>query len=261
MHLTWLDNNSWLLEIAGARILLDPWLVGELVFGNAPWFYKAAHPQPIPIPDNLDLILLSQGLPDHAHPDTLKALDSSIPVVCSPYAVEIAQAADFESITSLTHTETFVWREQLKITAFPGALVGPTRVENAYVLEDLQSQTSLYYEPHGNHSKTVKPKAPVDVVIVPIINLNLPVVGAFIQGGERALELMKWLQPQVVVPTLLEGEAKYDGILERFISRSGSVEAFRSQLSEAVPGAVLIEPHIQERISIPLQMREPSLQR
>ena len=258
MHVTWLDNNSWLIEIAGARILLDPWLVGELVFGNAPWFYKATHPQPLPIPDHLDLILLSQGLPDHAHFDTLKALDSSIPVVCSPYAVEIAQAAGFESITPLAHSEIFVW-EQLKIKAFPGALVGPTRIENAYVLEDLQTHITLYYEPHGNHSKSVKPEAPIDVAIVPIINLNLPVVGAFIQGGERALELMKWLQPQVVVPTLLEGEAEYDGLLERFISKSGSVEEFRHQLSHAVPGALLIEPHIRERISIPLQVRQPSL--
>ena len=34
MHLTWLDSNSWLIEMGGQRILLDPWLSGPLVFGN-----------------------------------------------------------------------------------------------------------------------------------------------------------------------------------------------------------------------------------
>ena len=40
MQLTYLDSNSWLMEISGKRILLDPWLVGDLVFGNLPWLFK-----------------------------------------------------------------------------------------------------------------------------------------------------------------------------------------------------------------------------
>ncbi|MGD1912253.1 MAG: MBL fold metallo-hydrolase, partial [Rivularia sp. (in: cyanobacteria)] len=28
MYLTYLDSNSWLLEIGGQNILIDPWLVG-----------------------------------------------------------------------------------------------------------------------------------------------------------------------------------------------------------------------------------------
>ena len=40
MHLTYLDSNSWLMELAGKKILLDPWLVGPLVFGNQSWFFK-----------------------------------------------------------------------------------------------------------------------------------------------------------------------------------------------------------------------------
>ncbi|MEM1369418.1 MAG: MBL fold metallo-hydrolase, partial [Cyanobacteria bacterium P01_H01_bin.15] len=32
MHLTYLDSNSWLIELAGQQILLDPWLVDDLVF-------------------------------------------------------------------------------------------------------------------------------------------------------------------------------------------------------------------------------------
>ena len=40
MQLTWLDSNSWLIEIAEKRILLDPWIKGNLVFGNLNWLFK-----------------------------------------------------------------------------------------------------------------------------------------------------------------------------------------------------------------------------
>ena len=67
MYLTWLDVNSWLIELAGRRILVDPWLVGSQMFGNLDWLFKGVRSNPRPIPDNIDLILLSQGLEDHTH--------------------------------------------------------------------------------------------------------------------------------------------------------------------------------------------------
>jgi L-ascorbate metabolism protein UlaG (beta-lactamase superfamily) len=260
MHLTWFDSNSWLIEMAGARILLDPWLVGNLMFGNTPWFFKGTHPQPFPIPENLSLILLSQGLPDHTHIETLKALDPAIPVIGSPNAAKVAKSLGFHSVTALAHTETFIWNQQLEIQAFPGSLVGPQLIENAFVLKDLQSKTSLYYEPHGNHSSTVKDAAPVDVVIAPLIDLKLPLVGSFIQGGDRALALMQWLQPQIVVPTLNEGDIQYEGFLNRFISTEGTLDEFRDRLRRILPDAQVLDPRPGQRLSIPLQKRQPSLQ-
>jgi L-ascorbate metabolism protein UlaG (beta-lactamase superfamily) len=260
MHLTWFDSNSWLIEMAGTRILLDPWLVGNLMFGNTPWFFKGTHPQPFSIPENLDLILLSQGLPDHAHPETLKALDPSIPVIGSPNATKVAKSLGFHSVTALAHTETFVWNQQLEIRAFPGSLVGPQLVENAYVLKDLQSNLSLYFEPHGNHSPSLKAIAPVDVVIAPLIDFKLPLVGAFIQGGDRALDLMQWLQPQIVLPALLEGDIQYEGILNRFISADGTLDGFRDRLHQILPATQILSPRPGQRLAIPLQARQPSFQ-
>jgi L-ascorbate metabolism protein UlaG (beta-lactamase superfamily) len=260
MQLTWFDSNSWLIEMADARILLDPWLVGNLMFGNTPWFFKGTHPQPVPIPENLSLILLSQGLPDHAHPETLKALDRSIPVIGSPNAAKVAKSLGFHSVTALTHTETFIWNGQIEIQAFPGSLVGPQLVENAFILKDLQSSISLYYEPHGNHSPTVKDAAPVDVVIAPLINFKLPLVGTFIQGGDRALDLMQWLQPQIVLPTLNEGDIQYEGVLNRFISAEGTLDEFRDRLRQILPAAQVLAPRPGQRLAIPVQARPASLQ-
>ena len=260
MNLTWFDGNSWLIEMAGARVLLDPWLVGDLMFGNAPWFFKANHPQAMAIPDNLSFVLLSQGLPDHAHVETLKQLDRAIPVVGSPNGAKVARSLGFQTITALAHTETFVWNNVLEVQAFPGSLVGPQLVENAYVLTDLPNAIKLYYEPHGNHSPTLKTIAPVDVVIAPLINLKLPLVGAFIRGGDRALELMQWLQPQVVLPTTTDGEAEYEGLLSKLISAEGTVKGFGDRLHALLPTAQVLTPAVGQRIGIPLRAKQSNPQ-
>jgi L-ascorbate metabolism protein UlaG (beta-lactamase superfamily) len=257
MNLTWFNNNSWLIEMAGVRVLLDPWLVGDLMFGNTPWFFRATHRLTMPLPENLSFILLSQGLPDHAHVATLKQLDRSIPVVGSPNAAKVAQSLGFESITALAHTETFVWNNTLEVRAFPGSLVGPQLVENAYVLTNLENQTKLYYEPHGNHSPQIKAVAPVDVVIAPLVSLKLPLVGAFIQGGDRALELIQWLQPQVVLPTTTDGDVEYEGFLNKLISAEGTIQAFGDRLHQILPTAQLLTPAPGHCISIPLQTKQP----
>jgi L-ascorbate metabolism protein UlaG (beta-lactamase superfamily) len=259
MNLTWFDSNSWLIEMAGVRVLLDPWLVGDLMFGNTPWFFKAAHRQPVAIPDNLSFILLSQGLPDHAHVETLKRLDRTIPVVGSPNAAKVAQSLGFGFITALAHTETFVWKNTLEVRAFPGSLVGPQLIENAYVLTNLRDQTKLYYEPHGNHSPQIKTVAPVDVVIAPLVSLKLPLVGEFIRGGDRALELLQWLQPQVVLPTTTDGDVEYEGFLNKLISAQGTMQSFGDRLHQILPTVQLLTPAPGQCISIPLQTRQPIL--
>ncbi|WP_404789828.1 MBL fold metallo-hydrolase [Altericista sp. CCNU0014] len=260
MDLTWFDSNSWLIEMAGARVLLDPWLVGDLIFGNAPWFFKATHRQPIAIPDNLSFILLSQGLPDHAHVETLSQLDRSIPVVGSPNAAKVAKSLGFQTVAALAHTETFIWNQTLEVRAFPGSLVGPQLVENAYVLTDLHDRTKLYYEPHGNHSPTLKAAAPVDVVIAPLIDLKLPLVGAFIRGGDRALDLIQWLQPQAVLPTTIDGEIESEGFLNKLISAEGTLEGFCDRLHQVLPAARVLIPKPGQRLSIPLQTVPQNLQ-
>ena len=62
MHATYLGANGWLLEIGPLRVLGDPWLTGTLEFPPGPWFFQGELSQPQPVPQQLDLLLLSQGL-------------------------------------------------------------------------------------------------------------------------------------------------------------------------------------------------------
>jgi L-ascorbate metabolism protein UlaG (beta-lactamase superfamily) len=251
MYLTWLDSNSWLIEMGGQRILLDPWLVGSLTFGDLPWLFKGDKNTVRPIPANIDLILLSQGLPDHAHLPTLEKLDQSIPVVASPNAAKIVQKMGYTQVTTIAHGQECTV-EQVKIQAVPGSLVGPNLVENGYVLTDLVQKTKLYYEPHGSHSPTLKNMAPVDVVITPIIDLKIPLLGSVIKGMTSAVQAAEWLQAQVILPTAAGGDISFTGLLMSVLKAEGDADTLRSLLAQKQLTTQVLEPAPWERFEVPL---------
>ncbi len=253
MYLTWLDNNSWLVEIGSKRVLIDPWLVDELVFANLDWLFKASHPTLPAIPENIDLIILSQGWEDHAHPPTLKVLDHNIPVVASPNAARVVQALGYTKVTALGHWEKLNFNQNLEIQATPGSLVGATLVENGYLIKDLETGLSIYYEPHGTHPSSLKEVAPVDVVITPLIDLALPLVGSLIKGGKSALKLAQIVQPQVMLPTAAGGDVVYEGFINKLLQSIGSIEEFRTLLAENNLSIEVIEPRPGDRIELKLQ--------
>jgi L-ascorbate metabolism protein UlaG (beta-lactamase superfamily) len=249
MYLTWLDNNSWLIEMGGQRVLLDPWLVGSLIFGNSPWLFKGQHTQPRPIPESVDLLLLSQGLEDHAHPETLQQLDRSLPVVASPNAAKVVTEMGYGNVTALEHGKTTTVGN-LTIRAVPGSPVGPLLIENAYLLTDTVTGKTLYYEPHGHHSPMLKELAPVDVVITPIIDLAIPLLGPIIKGRESAIEVLNWLQPQTILPTAAGGDVKFEGLLVSVLRAQGGIEDFKQQLAQQTLPTQLLTPRPGERIEV-----------
>ena len=255
MYLTYLDSNSWLLEIGGQNILIDPWLVGSLTFGNSDWSFKGSRPKERPIPEKIDLIVLSQGLEDHAHPPTLKQLDRNLPVVASANAAKVVNQLNYQNVRSLAHGETFTLDGCVEITATPGSPIGPTLVENGYLLKEIESGFTLYYEPHGYHSDSLKKSAPVDVIITPLINLSLPLLGPIIKGQEKALEVAKWLEPQIMLPTAAGGDVTFEGLLINFIKTEGTVEEFRSLLQKQNISTQVLEAESDVRTHLDLQKR------
>jgi L-ascorbate metabolism protein UlaG (beta-lactamase superfamily) len=254
MQLTWLDSNSWSIELAGKCILVDPWLVGNLSFGNLPWLFQGTKTVDRPIPSKIDLILLSQGLPDHAHPPTLEVLDRSIPVVASPAAAKVVSDLGYQHITSLAPGESHQFGD-IDIEAVPGSPVGPTAIENGYIIRD--SSMSLYYEPHGYHAPTLANKGPIDVIITPLIDLKLPLVGAVIKGQASALSVCKLLQPKFIIPTAAGGDVKFEGLLVSLLKAEGSVTEFQALLDRQSLDTKVIEPQPWQAftpIDLPVQI-------
>ncbi len=255
MYLTWLDSNSWSIEMGGKKVLLDPWLVGSLVFGNLPWLFKGDHPTPMSIPPDIDLILLSQGLPDHAHVPTLDRLDRNIPVVASATAAKVVSDLGYQHVTTLAHGSSFTLTDTLKIQALPGSLVGPNLVENGYLLTDLTDRTTLYYEPHGTHTAALKNIAPVDVVITPLTDLEIPLIGSVIKGMKSAVQAVEWLQPQVILPTAAGGNVVFEGLLLSILRGNGNVDLFRTMLAQQNLTTRVLEPKPGDRIEVELLER------
>ncbi len=255
MNLTYFGANSWLIELEQQRILIDPWLVGSLVFGNLPWLFKGDRSKPLAsLPDKIDLILLSQGLEDHAHRPTLEQLDKTIPVVGSPNAAKVVKQLGYTQVTSLTPGQTFTLTNQIEIRAMPGAPIG-LQVENSYLLKHLDSATTLYYEPHGFPPSELKNYAPVDVVISPVVNLELPLAGAIIKGNTTALQLAQWLKPQVFLPTAAGGDVAYEGLINTLLHTVGSVDELRSQLAKYNLPTQVIDPQPGEPVELTLLRR------
>jgi L-ascorbate metabolism protein UlaG (beta-lactamase superfamily) len=250
MHLTWLDSNSWLIEMGGKNILLDPWLVGPLVFGNMTWLFQAERRTPRTIPANIDLILLSQGLEDHAHPATLQKLDRHIPVVASPNAAKVVNQLGYTQVTALAHGETFALGDRVEIRALPGSPIGPRLVENAYLLKQQDDGKTIYYEPHGFHSTDLQKYAPVDVAITPIIDLRIPLLGPVIQGQKTALQLAQWLKPGAIVSTAAGGDIEFKGVLLSLLKASGTADDLRASLAAKQLNTKVIEPNSGERFAV-----------
>lgn len=255
MQLTYLDSNTWLIELQQTTILLDPWLVGSLTFGNQSWLFEGSRKVERNIPQNIDLILLSQGLEDHAHPPTLERLDRQIPVVASPNAAKVVQKLNYQHIYSLAHGESYTGSQSIQITAVPGSPLGPTLTENGYVIEDLIAGNKIYYEPHGYHSEAVKTFAPIDVVITPIVDLKIPLLGSIIKGQQEALEICQQLQPQVILPTAAGGDVEFKGILNSLLQAEESLD-FQKRLQQKGLSTKLIEPTPGEKFRIELTSKQ-----
>ncbi|QZZ20558.1 MBL fold metallo-hydrolase [Leptothermofonsia sichuanensis E412] len=255
MKLTWIDLNSWLFYLGGKTILVDPWLVDPLEFYGLPWLFTAYHNTPLAVtPDTLpavDLILLSQGVDDHCHKPTLQQLDRSIPVVASPTAAKVVRSLGYQQVTELAHWQAFQVGEKVKITSVLGAEIQPGQVESGYLLQDLTTNETLYYEPHQAPVQELAARiGRVDVAIAPVIGQIFPLLGQVIMGPEQALQLVETVHPRYFLPTT-RGDIRATGILPMLTKSVGSVEEFRDRLSASGLSTQLLVPAPGEMVEIP----------
>ncbi|MEX1316368.1 MAG: MBL fold metallo-hydrolase [Synechococcaceae cyanobacterium] len=227
---TYFGANGWLLDFGGLRVLVDPWLCGELVFPPGRWFFAGSLPRSWPVPAELDLLLLTQGLPDHCHPPSLALLDPALPVVGSPSAARRVRQLGFSNVTALAPGRTHQLGE-LRIRATAGAPV--PQVENGYRLD--HPAGSLYLEPHGYLDPELPPE-PLDAVITPVVDLALPLAGAFVRGRQVLPMLLERFRPATVLASTAGGDVRFDGLLTRALRQQGSSEEAATLATAAAAG-------------------------
>ena len=215
---TYFGANGWLLDFGCARVLLDPWLNGDLTFEPGEWLIKGIRPKIKNLPTNIDVILLTQGLPDHAHIPTLKIMDKKIPVVASPNGSKVAISTGFKTVISLSPKESTIFKE-LEIIATRGAMV-PFE-ENGYIIKG--QKDSLYVEPHGFLDESIKPEK-IDTLITPVVDISLPIFGDFIKGKKITEKLLQKFKPKRILASTTGGDIEFSGVLSNFFVQELSVE-------------------------------------
>ena len=209
---TYLGSNGWIIEFKKAKIVIDPWLHGDLIFPPGGWFFKGTLKDEIPTPEDIDMILLTQGLPDHCHIPSLRRFPKETNVICSKSARKTLEKLNFESINTMQPGQNLRFND-IKIEATSGAAV--PHIENGYILET--NDGSFYIEPHGFLDITIKSRK-LDAVITPTKNLQLPILGPFVKGADVIPNLVKLFNPNYILSSTTGGDAQFSGFLNSFIS-------------------------------------------
>ncbi len=210
---TYLGTNGWFIKFKNTNLIIDPWLTGDLIFPPGDWFFKGSLEKEILINKNINIILLTQALPDHCHIPTLKKFRKDIPIICPISASKILEKLGFKSIRNLQPSEN-TYQNNLSIKATAGARV--PRIENGYIVKD-DNGKGFYIEPHGYLDKNIK-KEDLDAVITPTKNLKLPLVGSFVKGADVIPKLIKTFNPKIILSSTIGGKVKYSGFLNKLIS-------------------------------------------
>lgn len=243
---TGLANNAFALTHCGTTLLIDPWLTGDLVFFS-PSFFRGRKPIPTsnsPNPSDFDLssadaILLTQGLPDHAHPPTLAKLPRDIPIIAPPSARAILQSFSFTRVTIVSPDDVIrpvPSRPDIILSLGRGSVVGPPWSAPQLALHlsfGMQPALTLYHEPHGNHDPLflARHKHP-DVAIAPVVATQLPALRYFLVNGvPQAIELCRAAQPRQVL-LFDNSSGEQTGWLSKQLRTTGGPSEFRQAVKK-----------------------------
>ena len=85
----------------------------------------------------------------------------------------------------------------------------------------LHPSGNIYLEPHGFPSPA-RPPFPATAVITPVVDVGLPVAGAFVRGRSALPELLRRFQPATVLASTTGGDVRFSGLLSSFLRVKGS---------------------------------------
>ena len=210
---TYFGANGWLIEFSSLKILIDPWLRGDLTFDPAGWIIRGQLKEIFDTPKGIDLILLTQGLPDHTHRETLKLFDLNTPIIGSENACRIVKEIGFINVKEIKPGNRLEFRN-IEIMATKGAPIPAP--ENGYIIKS--SVNSIYIEPHGFVDESIEHQK-IDIVISPVVNIGLPFIGSFIKGEEAIRKLDKLLEPKYLLSSTIGGKIAFKGLLGNLINQ------------------------------------------
>ena len=207
-------DSSWLWEINGLKILVDPWF-SESQVDFHPRFSTQYHldkqPEVFELP-RPDFIFISHPFTDHCDKETLMKLSSEIPVIClSVIQRKIQKWGHFKQFISPSDAPFQI--EKISKTGFLDL------VHHAYLISD--GISSMCYAPHGTRKIVQDKEASVLLTTVTTYELPFYLGGTVNLGLNKALQLAEKLNVKTVIST--HDEAKIQkGIVAALSKRTFS---------------------------------------
>lgn len=175
------DDCSWLWELNGIKIIVDPWFTASQIDGHR-LFSEQFHRNPQPSVSGLpkaDFLFISNPFTDHCNKETLVQFDPSIPV--------IAKESILKKVSKWKHFYKLI---PLKDGPFPMKEYKPGKlldlVHSAYLLETVEG--TVLFAPHGAKGGNL-PKA--DILITTTTCYHLPFwLGGTVNLGIKNAELL-----------------------------------------------------------------------
>lgn len=228
-------DNSWLVDLDGKKILIDPWLFGAEV-DFFPWFNKQWHrTKPLEMGEipEYDFVLITQKYPDHFHRETLKKLEAKNLVV--PKSIEKKCKALLPKATVNSFNDDLL---NCFGTGINIHFLSTSRkldpIYDALIIEN--GKHAIFMATHGytlitKHLQTVNQFKPYDLLVTPFNLYELPgfLGGKVSMGIENVRHLNEIVEPKYMVAT--HDEDKFaSGLISKLakITRAPSTETLQS---------------------------------
>jgi glyoxylase-like metal-dependent hydrolase (beta-lactamase superfamily II) len=247
LQLTLLNgDSSWLIELDGTRILLDPWLDGEAILLHPAFHVAQLGPSVVPLRDlpPVDALVISHPFPDHCNRATLRQLPPELPVyapaVVKPFAKAVGGFRNVTAIPNSTRGGTAATAGNVSLFWCRAAAPLDT-THNALILRGARSGATVMYCPHGllDGGPTLKAVERVlagrlDAFLCSFTRLDLPgyLGGIANLGTEAATAMVARLAPRYVLSTH-DGEKPDQG----FVARVGKTTRCPDIAAAIVPHA------------------------
>jgi len=221
-------DSSWIVEMDGTKILLDPWLEGPAVVGIKPLHVARLGLTPVPIEELPDVegLVVSHPYPDHCQAQTLRKLHKDLPAWAHPIVRLFVQMhGRFKAGGTLGDCSRGA--EPTVIGNLEAAYCkAPTHTDpthNVMVFRGRQSGHTILYCPHGMFLKGCTLEAVErlvggrpDVLMCSFTLLDLPFYlgGVANLGKEAAFALVEHFSPRSVLQTH-DGDKPDSGLIAR----------------------------------------------
>jgi hypothetical protein len=233
LQLTLLNgDSSWLIELDGTRILLDPWLDGPATIVHPVVHVAQLGASVVPLRDlpKVDALVISHPFPDHCNRPTLRQLSPDLPVYAPAVVKPFVKAfGGFRNVTALANaTRGGKAATAGNVSLYWCRASAPLdTTHNALILRGTVSGATVMYCPHGliDGGPTLKAVERVlagrlDAFLCSFTRLDLPgyLGGIANLGTDAAAAMVGRLAPRYVLATH-DGDKPDQG----FIARVGRI--------------------------------------